>query len=103
MCEENKLVLRIKSSDFSEFAGFYHTNENFKEHNEVLNEYIKLYKENNNIKYFHIECDRSTPMHTIAYICHEVGEKYFIGTDFVTDNVKDYVYRLCFYKETHKQ
>ena len=90
-----ELKLRIKSSDFSTFAGFYHTDSSYKKHNETLNEYTKLYKSNNDIKYFQIECDRGLPMHTIAYICHKVNEKYFIETDFAGKS-KENKYWLCF-------
>ena len=93
-----ELKLRIKSSDFSTFAGFYHTDTTYEENNEILNEYIQLYKSNEKIRYFQIECDRSLSMHTIAYICHRVDEAYFIKTDFEGE-VKNYKYWLCFYKD----
>lgn len=93
-----ELIIRIKSSDFSECAGYYHTDESYTKNNEVLNEYIRLYKTNDDIKYLQIECDRHVSIDTIAYICNQVDEKYFIKTDFADKN-KENKYRLCFYKE----
>lgn len=95
-----ELIIRIKSSDFSEFAGYYHTDGSYTKNNEVLNEYIKLYKTNDNIRYLQIECDRHFSIDTIAYICNQVDEKYFIKTEFAS-NLKEYKHRLCFHKE-HK-
>jgi hypothetical protein len=94
----NELKLKISSNDFSIFAGFYHTDSSYEKHNEILNEYIRLYKSNEKIKYFQIECDRNLPMHTIAYICNMVNEEHFIRTDF-EGGLKDHKYWLCFYKE----
>lgn len=42
----NELTLKISSNDFSIFAGFYHTDNSYEKHNEILNEYIRLYKSN---------------------------------------------------------
>lgn len=94
----NELIIRIKSSDFSEFAGYYHTDESYTKNNEVLNEYIRLYKTNDDIRYLQIECDRHFSIDTIAYICNRVDEKYFIKTDFADKN-KENKYWLCFHKE----
>ena len=93
-----ELTVRIKSSDFSEFAGYYHTDSSYTKNNETLNEYIRLYKANDDIKYLQIECDRHFSIDTIAYICNQVDEKYFIKTDFA-DNSKYNTYWLCFHKE----
>ena len=93
-----ELIIRIKSSDFSEFAGYYHTDASYTKNNEVLNEYIRLYKTNDDIKYLQIECDRHFSIDTIAYICNQIDEKYFIKTDFA-DNSKENKHWLCFYKE----
>lgn len=96
------LVLRIKSSDFSDFAGYYYTDESHKKHNEELNEYINLFLSNDNIRYFQVECDKGVRMHTIAYICERVDEKHFIKTEFA-EKVRDNKYILCFYKEDKKK
>lgn len=93
-----ELILRIKSSDFSEFAGYYHTDGSYTKNNEVLNEYIRLYKTNDDIRYLQIECDRHFSIDTIAYVCNQVDEKYFIKTDFLGNN-KENKYWLCFHKE----
>lgn len=93
-----ELTIRIKSSDFSEFAGYYHTDESHTKHNEILNDYIKLYKTNDDIRCLQIECDRHFSIDTIAYICNQIDEKYFIKTDF-SGNHKENKYWLCFYKE----
>lgn len=92
------LKLRIKDSDFSEFAGFYYTDESHRQHNEVLDEYITMYLSNDNIRYLEIDCDRSFSIHTIAYICSKIECPYFIRTDYAED-VKKYRYKLCFYKD----
>lgn len=92
------LIVRIKDSDFSEFAGYYYTESNGK-----LNSYIKLYKTSENIKYLQIECDRSFSMHTIAYIVDHIDENYFIKTEHDLDNVKKNKYWLCFYKGDKKK
>ena len=92
-----ELTLRIKDSDFSNFAGYYHTDSSYTENNEELNEYIRLYKHTDKFKYFQIECNRDVRMHTIAYIINQVDEKYFIKTDF--NGNKTNAYWLCFYKE----
>lgn len=93
-----ELIIRIKNSDFSNFAGYYHTDSSYTKHNEILNEYIKLYKTNADIKYLQIECDRHFPIDTIAYICNQIDERYFIKTDFA-DNSEENKYWLCFFKE----
>lgn len=97
MKTSEELTLRIKDSDFSNFAGYYYTSFNYEENNEVLNSYIKLYKTTPQLKYFQVECDRSCAMHTIAYIINRVDEKYFIRTAH-EDDVKKNKYWLCFYK-----
>ena len=96
------LTLRIKSSDFSNFAGYYHTDESHKKHNKRLNEYISLYLSNDNIKYFQIECDNGVRIHTIAYICERVDKKHFIKTEFA-EKSRENKYYLCFYKEDKKK
>lgn len=93
-----ELIVRIKDSDFSDFAGYYYTDESYTKNNERLNEYIKLYKTNDDIKYLQIECERDFPMHTIAYICNEIDEKYFIKTVHDISNNGNNRYWLCFYK-----
>lgn len=93
-----ELIVRIKDSDFSNFAGYYYTDESYTKNNEQLNEYIELYKTNDNIKYLQIECERHFPIHTLAYICNQIEEKYFIKTDFAEES-KDNKYWLCFRKE----
>ena len=97
-----ELIVRIKSSDFSEFSGYYYTDESYTKNNEVLNEYIRLYKTNDNIRYLQIECDRHFSIDTIAYICNQIDEKYFIKTDFA-NNSKENKYWLCFHKERTPQ
>ena len=96
--KSEELIVRIKDSDFSEFAGYYYKNSDYTERNDTLDAYIKLYKTSEDIKYLQIECDRSFPMHTIAYIVDHVDENYFIKTDHDTDDVKKKKYWLCFYK-----
>lgn len=100
--KNEELILRIKDSDFSDFAGYYYTTPNYEEGNEALNAYIKLYKTTPQLKYFQIECDRSFSMHTIAYIINQVNEDYFIKTEHDIDNVKKNKYWLCFSKGDKK-
>ena len=99
MSKENKnsLIIRIKNDDFSIFSGYYYTDNTYTQNNEILNEYINLYKYSDNIKYLQIECDRNFPMHTIAYICDRIDEKYFIKVDH-EENIQDNKYWICFYK-----
>ena len=94
----SELKLIIDSKEFSQFAGYYYTDSKHEKNNEILNKYIRLYKSNGEIKYLQIECDRNVPMHTIAYICERVNEKYFIRVDFDNDVTK-HKYWLCFYKD----
>ena len=96
--KSEELIVRIKDSDFSEFAGYCYTNSDYTENNDELNAYIKLYKTSENIKYFQVECDKNFSMHTIAYIIDQVNENYFIKTEHDLDNVKKNKYWLCFYK-----
>lgn len=96
--KSEELIVRIKDSDFSEFAGYYYTNSDYTEGNDKLNAYIKLYKTNANIKYLQIECDKSFSIHTLAYIVDRIDENYFIKTDHDIDDVKKNKYWLCFYK-----
>ena len=91
------LTIRIKSSYLSDFAVYYYTDDSYTKNNEQLNEYISLYKSNDNIRCLQIECDRDVTIDTIAYICNQVDENYFIRTDFST-NSKDKTHWLCFYK-----
>ena len=97
----NNLTLRISNKDFSTFAGFDYTDGSYERNNEELNEYIELYKKTEKFKYLQIECDRNLSMHTIAYICHRVAEKYFIKIDFEPE--KDNKYYLFFAKEDKQQ
>lgn len=97
---KNELIVRISEEDFSTFAGYYYTDSNYSKNNEVLNEYITLYRTTPAIKYLHIECEHDLSIHTIAYICNQIGEKYFIKTDFAGEgDPKKNKYWLCFYKE----
>lgn len=93
-----ELKLIVDGREFGRFAGYYHTDSKHEKFNEVLNEYIRVYKSNADFKYFQIECDHEMPMHTIAYICERVNEKYFINVDFA-NRAKDHRYWLCFYKD----
>jgi hypothetical protein len=97
------LTLRIKSTDFSKFAGYYHTDNTYEQNNDWLNGYIRLYLTRDDIDYFQVECEHNVPMHTIAYICDRVGHKHFIKTEFDQGNIKDKKYWLCFYKEDEKK
>lgn len=91
------MILRIKTSDFSNFSGFKYTDDSYNKNNKELNKYIKLFKENKDILYFQIGCENDTPIHLIAYIIEKVKEEYFIKIDHDIDN-KSNKYWLCFYK-----
>lgn len=93
-----ELKLIVDSREFGSFAGFKHTDNKYEKNNERLNEYIKLYSSSGDIKYLQIECGENLPMHTIAYICERVKEKYFIRVDY-GNSVEDKRYWLCFYKD----
>lgn len=93
-----ELKLTVDSREFGSFAGYKYTDSKHEKNNEILNEYIKLYKSNSDIRYLQIKCEETLSMHTIAYICERVNEKYFIRVDF-GDSSKDNQYWLCFYKE----
>ena len=97
-----ELIVRIKNTDFSSFAGYYHTDKSYTKNNEVLNDYIKLYKTNDDIKYLQIECERHFSIDAIAYICNQIEENYFIKTEF-SEKSNENKYWLCFYKETKTQ
>lgn len=98
-----ELKLKIKDSDFSTFAGYRYTDSSQKENNEVLDAYIQLFKSNDQIKYFQIDCDATFPIHTIAYIIENVKEKYFIRTNFHDADSSKNGYTLCFHKEEEQE
>ena len=97
-----ELKLIVDSREFGDFAGYKYTDSKHEQNNEKLNAYIRLYKSNGDIKYLQIECEANLSMHTIAYICEKVNEKYFIRVDF-EESSKDNRYWLCFYKERPPQ
>ena len=97
-----ELKLMVDSREFDRFAGYKHTDNKHEKYNETLNDYIRLYKSNGDIRYLQIECEENLSMHTIAYICERVKEKYFIRVDFA-ESSKDNRYWLCFYKELPPQ
>lgn len=94
------MILRIKTDDFSIFAGYKYTDETFTRNNEELNKYLQLYKANSEIKYLQVECDIDTLIHLLAYIVNSVNCKHFIRTKY-SDDGKVQSYWLCFYKESN--
>ena len=92
------MKLKITTADFdSSFSGYAHG----RDHNETLDEYIKIYKENDKLKYFQIESAyNDLTIHQIAYI-HDAlrGHKMFTTVEFDDDgNPKKAKYLLCFVK-----
>lgn len=90
------MILRIKSTDFSCFAGMKHDHSENKE----LDEYIKIFKENNNLTAFQIE-DRCGNMDfdVVCYCCEQLKDcGMFTKVDYNNDG-EILRYRLCFYKK----
>lgn len=90
------MTLRIKSSDFSCFAGMRHNCPENKE----LDEYIKIFKENANLTAFQIE-DKSGNMDfdVVCYCREKLGKGYGMSTRVeYDDDGKIEGYWLCFWK-----
>ena len=78
------MKLRITTSDFNcDFSGYAHGSDS----NESLDEYIKIYKENDKLKYFQIESAyNDLTIHQIAYIQDALyGYKMFTKVEFGDD------------------
>lgn len=91
------MILRIKTSDFSQFCGYEHgTNDS----NRELNKYINIFNTNEDFKYFQIESkSNDLTIEQIAYIEDKViAKRMFIKTDF-SDDGKNNLYTLCFCKK----
>lgn len=90
------MTLRIKSSDFSCFAGMKYQNPENKE----LDEYINIFKENDNLTAFQIE-DRCGNMDfDVVCYCHKQLKDCGMFTKVeYDDNGKILGYWLCFYKK----
>lgn len=98
------MILRIKATDFSNFAGYKYTSPDC---NKELDKYIELFKNNPDIQYFQIEDDTGNKLdfHTVCYIKDKISlynKEFKVGmftkTDF-DDNGRIEKYWLCFYKE----
>lgn len=96
------MILRIKDSDFSKFAGYKYTSSDC---NTKLDKYINLFNENYDIHYFQIEdkTGNSLDFHTICYIKDHLHpyDKTKVGMFTKTEmdvNGKIEGYCLCFYK-----
>lgn len=91
------MTLRIKSSDFSCFAGMRH----HPSENKELDEYIKIFKENANLTAFLIE-DKSGNMDfdVVCYCREQLKNGYGMSTRVeYDDDGKIKGYWLCFWKE----
>lgn len=88
------MILRIKSTDFSCFAGY-----RSKKYNTELDKYIDLYKNNEDINSFQIESDHnSLSFEQVCYIREKLKEnKMFTKIDF-DDDGDPIRYWLCFHK-----
>lgn len=90
------MTLRIKSSDFSCFAGMRHTHTENKE----LDEYINIFKDNANLTAFQIE-DKCGNMNfdIVCYCCKQLEKicGMFTRVEY-NDDGKILGYWLCFYK-----
>lgn len=90
------MTLRIKSSDFSCFAGTRHDHP---ENNE-LDEYINIFKENANLTAFQIEDKCGNMDFDIVCYCHEQLKDCGMFTKVeYNDDGKVLGYWLCFYKK----
>lgn len=90
------MILRIKSTDFSEFAGMRYD----KQHNKELDEYLNIFKSNDDITAFQIE-DKCGNMNfdVVCYCCEKLkGCIMFTKVEY-DDNGKILGYWLCFYKK----
>lgn len=89
------MIMRIKSSDFSVFAGLkYDCTEN-----ETLDKYINVFKENPDFCFFQVE-DETGDMafDLVCYICEKLKDcKMFTRVDR-DDDGKIMSYWLCFAK-----
>ena len=90
------MTLRIKSTDFSEFAGMRYD----KPHNEELDEYINIFKYNDNITAFQIEDECGNMDFDVVCYCHEQLKDCGMFTKVeYNDDGKIRSYWLCFYKK----
>lgn len=90
-----KMVLRIKSTDFSEFAGMRFNNSQNKE----LDEYINIFISNSNLTAFQIEDDGQMNFDIVCYINNKLKNcRMFTKIDY-DDGGNAVKYWLCFYKE----
>lgn len=93
------MILRIKTTDFSTFAGYrYMTSDCNKE----LDKYIELFNNNPDFRFLQIEdtTGNNLNFHTVCYISdkiHSIGEMY-TETERGKDG-KISCYRLCFCRE----
>lgn len=92
------MKLKIATSDFDcDFSGYAYG----PDHNKTLDEYIKIYKENDKLRYFQIESGyNDLTIHQIAYIQKALrGFEMFTKVEFGDDgNPKKAKYLLCFVK-----
>ena len=90
------MTLRIKSCDFSCFAGMRYQEPENKE----LDEYINIFKENANLTAFQIEDECGDMDFDIVCYCQEQLEDcgMFTRVEY-DDNGKILSYWLCFYKQ----
>lgn len=90
------MVLRIKTTDFSEFAGMRYTHPKNKE----LDEYINIFKTNDNLTTFQIEDKCGTMELDLICYCQEKLKNCGMFTKVeYNDDGKILGYWLCFYKK----
>lgn len=92
------MILRIRATDFNNrFCGYAHG----REYNEEIDKYINLYKTNEEIRSFEIEClYNDLNIHQIVYIAEQLTDcKMFTRVDFDKNgDSKNSTYVLCFVK-----
>lgn len=102
------MILRIKTVDFSPFAGYNNSQEDGEDFNKILDEYISVFKSNPLFILFYIEEDKSRRLYfdTICYIADKIGHKDELGRKIKMftrtekdDDGKPLKYYLCFTKE----
>ena len=94
----NKMILRIKSNEISDFSGYKFKNNHCS--NTELNKYIDIFLKNEDFCRFDIEDPNGDiRLHTICYVKDRLRNcTMFTQTD-LDDNGKPIMYRICFYKE----
>lgn len=90
------MIMRIKSTDFSNFAGMRWEHPD----NIILDKYLKAFKENPDFHYFQVEDQQGImDFDVVCYIAEQLKNCNMFTKVDRDDNGKILLYWLCFYKK----